>query len=56
MNVKKKESWMSLIINYLKWGNIANDKKEIRMVEHRSVYFFIENYQLYKKGFALPSL
>ena len=56
MNIKEKESWLTLITHFLKWGKLLEDKKKAKMVEHRSAYFFIENDQFYKKGFTLPSL
>ena len=56
MNVKEKESWMTLIMYFLKWDKLLEDKKEAKKMECRLAYFFIENDQLYKKGFALPSL
>ena len=34
MNVEERESWMTLIIHYLKWGKLPNDKKDARTREH----------------------
>ena len=56
MNVEKRESWMTLIIYYLRLGKLSTNKKEIRKVECQSMYLFIENEQLYKEGFVLSSL
>ena len=40
----------------LEKGNLLSDKKKAKKIKHRSTYFFIENEQIYKKGFTLPSL
>ena len=56
MIMNEKESWMTPIIASLKWAKLLNNKKEVRKVEHQSMYFFIENRYLYKKSFALLSL
>ena len=56
MNIKEKESWMTLIITFFSRSKLPNDKKEVRKVECRSTYSSMESGQLYKKGFALLSL
>ena len=47
---------MTPIVQFLKTGELPQNKQEARKLERRSAHFFIENEQLYKKGFALPSL
>ena len=53
MNIEERESWMLLIIHYLKWGKVLNNEKETEKVKRQLTYFVIENNQLYKKRFTL---
>ena len=43
-------------MHFLKWGKLPEGKQEVKKIEYWSAYFFIKNDQLYKKGFALPSV
>ena len=56
MTIEKETFWMTLIILYLKTGTLPPDRKKVKIIEQCSVYFFLENEQLYKKSFALPFL
>ena len=55
MTIEKEKSWMTPIVQYLKTGTLPLDRKEAKIIERRSAYFFLENDQLYKKSFTLPS-
>ena len=56
MCLRIEPSWMMPIVQFLKMGELPQNKQEARKVERWSTYFYIENDQLYKKRFALPSL
>ena len=56
MTIKKEKSWMTPIVQYLKTGILQPDRKEAKITERHSAYFFLESDQLYKKSFALLSL
>ena len=47
---------MTLIMHFLKMGKLPQSKQEAKKIKCWLAYFFIKNDQLYKKGFALPSL
>ena len=55
MCLETEEIWMTPILHYLKTGDLPQDKQEAKKIKRHSTYFFIENDQLYKKSFALPS-
>ena len=56
MCLRFEPSWMTLILHYLRMGELPQNKQEAKKIDRRSAYFFIENDKLYKKGFMLPSL
>ena len=54
--VRSGESWMDLIITYIKTGNLPSDPTEVRKVKVRSSKYTILNDKLYKRGFSQPYL
>ena len=54
--VQSVESWMDLIITYIKDSNLPVDPLEARKVKVSSSRFTIQNDELYKRGISQPYL
>ena len=47
-----KDSWMTLVIQYLKDGVLPEDKKKARLLRLKAEYYTLYDDQLYKRGFS----
>ena len=47
-----KESWMTLIIQYLKDDVLPEDKKKARLLRLKAAHYMLYDDQLYKRGFS----
>ena len=51
-----KDSWMTLVIQYLKDGVLQEDKKKARMLRLKAAHYTLYDDHLYKRGFSTPLL
>ena len=51
-----KDSWMTLIIQYLKDGVLLEDKRKAKLLRLKAACYTLYNDQLYKIGLSTPFL
>ena len=55
-HIEAKESWMTLIVTYLKDGRLPEERDEVRKLRIRSAKYILIDEVLYKRGFSQPYL
>ncbi|XP_075636738.1 uncharacterized protein LOC142608973 [Castanea sativa] len=53
---QEQDEWMTIIVHYLKEGQLLEDKNEARKVQIRVAHFVVINNALYKQEHSLPYL
>ncbi|XP_077217983.1 uncharacterized protein LOC143852483 [Tasmannia lanceolata] len=56
MQIDQEPCWMDDIINYLRSGELPEEKKKARQVTQRSARFSLDGESLYKRWYTLPYL
>ena len=56
MCIDEKENQMDYIKAYLKNQTFPKDKKIVKKIKKQSSLYYLENDQLYKRGFSMPLL
>ena len=51
-SVTSVDTWMTLIIQYLKYGYLPEDKKQARQLRLKDAIYILYDGQLYKRGFS----
>ena len=54
--VESKGNWMTLIVSYLKDGQLPEEKDEARKLKVRSAMYVLMDEVLYRRGFSQPYL
>ena len=55
-SVNSADNWITLIIQYLKDGNLPEDKKKARLLRLKAARYILYDEQLYRRGFSTPLL
>ena len=55
-HIEVEESWMTLIVTYLKGGRLLEERDEVRKLRIRSAKYILIDEVLYKRGFSQPYL
>lgn len=56
MSVQERTSWMTPILDYLKHGNLPEEKGETRKIKYKATRYLIYDDILYRRGFNQPFL
>ncbi|XP_074346516.1 uncharacterized protein LOC141685307 [Apium graveolens] len=56
LGIGSSDNWMTPYIAYLRDGTLPEDQNKARYLKHKAARFFLEDGQLYRRTFSVPTL